>query len=207
MAVEQLTKIVRDGQANPDARRSALESLTESRAANVKQLAQEVLKDQNVVHQAVVTILRLGNVEDAKALIDIYPDRRVYRPGVADLLLSGLAGRRDLIPLLFDAVESKKFDPDLVDASLLRQIQLLDDSDFQTRLEKLWPQTKRIGGERLSQILALEQKLTPEVLASASLGRGRAIWDKTCASCHKLFGEGGVIGPELTAPSDRTFGT
>jgi putative heme-binding domain-containing protein len=27
---------------------------------------------------------------------------------------------------------------------------------------------------------------------------GRAHWNKHCASCHKLFGEGGAIGPELT---------
>ncbi len=27
---------------------------------------------------------------------------------------------------------------------------------------------------------------------------GRAIFDRACASCHKLYGSGGEIGPDLT---------
>ncbi|MCA9082056.1 MAG: c-type cytochrome, partial [Planctomycetaceae bacterium] len=29
-------------------------------------------------------------------------------------------------------------------------------------------------------------------------GDGRALFAKTCAACHRLFGEGGTIGPDLT---------
>ena len=28
--------------------------------------------------------------------------------------------------------------------------------------------------------------------------RGRAVFDRVCASCHKLYGYGGEIGPDLT---------
>ncbi len=29
---------------------------------------------------------------------------------------------------------------------------------------------------------------------------GRAVFQKTCAQCHKLFAEGGAVGPEITVP-------
>ncbi len=41
-------------------------------------------------------------------------------------------------------------------------------------------------------------KLTPQGLAKADTAKGRAIYERSCAACHKLFGEGAEIGPELT---------
>ena len=35
-------------------------------------------------------------------------------------------------------------------------------------------------------------------IADASASRGRAVFTKTCAACHVLYGEGGKIGPDLT---------
>jgi len=35
-------------------------------------------------------------------------------------------------------------------------------------------------------------------LAEADLKRGRVLFQEKCAKCHKLYGEGGQIGPDLT---------
>ena len=40
--------------------------------------------------------------------------------------------------------------------------------------------------------------LTPDYLRSADPSRGRAVFQKNCASCHTLFDNGGKVGPELT---------
>jgi putative heme-binding domain-containing protein len=40
--------------------------------------------------------------------------------------------------------------------------------------------------------------LTPERLKHTDLPRGREIFSRTCAVCHKLYGEGAAIGPDLT---------
>jgi putative heme-binding domain-containing protein len=36
------------------------------------------------------------------------------------------------------------------------------------------------------------------VLKEANTKNGRVLFDKHCATCHKLFGEGQSVGPELT---------
>jgi putative heme-binding domain-containing protein len=43
----------------------------------------------------------------------------------------------------------------------------------------------------------------PDALAKADRSHGRALFVKSCANCHVLFGEGGKIGPDLTG-SQRT---
>jgi putative heme-binding domain-containing protein len=45
--------------------------------------------------------------------------------------------------------------------------------------------------------------LTSDTLAKADVGKGRGLFVKNCASCHRLFGEGGQMGPDLTG-SQRT---
>ena len=40
--------------------------------------------------------------------------------------------------------------------------------------------------------------LTESAIAGANLPTGRAIFQRTCGACHKLYGEGGTIGPDLT---------
>jgi putative heme-binding domain-containing protein len=39
-------------------------------------------------------------------------------------------------------------------------------------------------------------------LAKGDPAKGKALFTAVCASCHKMFGEGGAIGPDLTG-SDR----
>ncbi len=40
--------------------------------------------------------------------------------------------------------------------------------------------------------------LTDAAVRAADAGNGRAVYERTCGTCHKLFGEGGVLGPDLT---------
>ena len=42
-----------------------------------------------------------------------------------------------------------------------------------------------------------------ETLPAPNPSRGRVLYDQTCGTCHRLFGEGGDIGPDLTG-SNRT---
>jgi putative heme-binding domain-containing protein len=40
--------------------------------------------------------------------------------------------------------------------------------------------------------------LSDKAVADANKPQGRLVFQRTCAPCHKLYGEGGIIGPELT---------
>ena len=40
--------------------------------------------------------------------------------------------------------------------------------------------------------------LNDEYLAEADLERGKTLFSTLCATCHKLYGDGGEIGPDIT---------
>jgi putative membrane-bound dehydrogenase-like protein len=51
--------------------------------------------------------------------------------------------------------------------------------------------------------LKYKKLLTTEAISKADPVKGRLIFKGTCGPCHKMYGEGGIIGPELTG-SNRT---
>lgn len=42
------------------------------------------------------------------------------------------------------------------------------------------------------------EMLKPEALAKADLKKGKMVFQNVCGPCHKMYGEGGVMGPDLT---------
>ena len=50
-----------------------------------------------------------------------------------------------------------------------------------------------------SALLAKYQSLlASELDQPADLSRGRAVFNRTCLACHKLYDSGGDVGPDLT---------
>src|SRR5690606_14646285 len=45
--------------------------------------------------------------------------------------------------------------------------------------------------------------LTDSSLQAADVKKGKALFQYTCGTCHKMYGEGNVMGPDLTG-SNRT---
>ena len=40
--------------------------------------------------------------------------------------------------------------------------------------------------------------LTDDAVDAADTHQGRAVYERTCSACHKMYGEGGDIGPDIT---------
>lgn len=99
--------------------------------------------------------------------------------------------------LLKEIMENKKISKDDVPEQIARRFKLLEDTEVDKNAEQLWPAIKPLLSaekvERMNKISALvasSQKADPQ--------QGRLLYLSTCGSCHKLFNEGGIIGPELT---------
>jgi putative heme-binding domain-containing protein len=51
----------------------------------------------------------------------------------------------------------------------------------------------------------LKSQLTPERLAEANVSQGRALFQKTCATCHVMYGQGKNAGPDLTGGNRKNL--
>ena len=80
----------------------------------------------------------------------------------------------------------------------VRQILSFNNAELNELLKTHWGEIRESTADRRDQITAWKKQLVPRVLAKANLGNGRRVYSKTCQNCHRLFGTGGQIGPEIT---------
>ena len=65
------------------------------------------------------------------------------------------------------------------------------------RLNEVWGTIRTTPESRQADFEKWRTALGPEAMKAADLGHGRAVFAKTCGSCHLLHGEGGKVGPDL----------
>jgi putative heme-binding domain-containing protein len=79
-----------------------------------------------------------------------------------------------------------------------RQIRSLNHAELDRKLAEVWGELRDTGPEKQALIARLKQQLSATAVGAADLGRGRVVFNKTCATCHTLYGHGGQAGPDLT---------
>ncbi|MEO1973955.1 MAG: c-type cytochrome, partial [Pirellulaceae bacterium] len=66
------------------------------------------------------------------------------------------------------------------------------------RVQDTWGKVRVTPEEQKQQIANYKKQLSEKVIDRGDLGKGRALYEKKCANCHRIFGQGGNIGPDLT---------
>ncbi len=82
----------------------------------------------------------------------------------------------------------------LGEAKLVERLRASNPDDFTARLAALTKDLPPADGERQKRVDTRRAGLDP---AHADVAHGRQIFQQTCAACHRIAGEGGLIGPQL----------
>ena len=126
---------------------------------------------------------------------------RVY-PALADVAarrdaIQTLASRPAWAAALLGELEAGRIPRGDMTGYMVRQVTSLGDKRLAARMNRFWGEIRQTPNERQRRIDALVLDLSDK-LDRADLGNGRALFQTACAACHKLFGEGGRFGPDLT---------
>jgi mono/diheme cytochrome c family protein len=131
---------------------------------------------------------------DAGPLLDRYPSAS---PTVRARILGLLGSRREWAAALLDAIEHRRIAAKDLTPAQVQLIAQLSDPALLARLEAAWGKVPRVGSPEKKKRIAEIRGLLPEG-DKGNAARGKPIFKENCAVCHKLFGEGESIGPELT---------
>jgi putative membrane-bound dehydrogenase-like protein len=112
-------------------------------------------------------------------------------------ILATLTTRPRYARALLDALDAKIIPADDVLAPTVVTLRQLQQVDIKKRVSQRWG-TGATPAALKERIARLQNQLTSATLRQADVKHGRLLYDKHCATCHKLFGEGTAIGPELT---------
>jgi putative heme-binding domain-containing protein len=144
---------------------------------------------------AIRGLARYEDPEVPKQLLRAYPNaKHDLRPATID----ALASRPSYAAELLDAVASGVVDRRDISAAAAGTIAGHNDAALTERLGELWGAVRTTPEDKRLLISKYRAELTPKNLAAADLVAGRGVFDKVCGTCHKMFGQGKSIGPDLT---------
>jgi putative heme-binding domain-containing protein len=158
-------------------------------------LSDAVLDNAELQAAAVKALSTLGNDKTPTTLLDRY---NKLRNEVRADAISTLVSRPTWTKMLLTSVGSGAVPSGDLGAYHVRQILSFNNKELNDLLKLHWGEIRETSGDRKEQVAAWKKELTPKVLAKANTGNGRSIFAKTCQSCHRLFGTGGQIGPDIT---------
>lgn len=194
-ALNEVRKIAETSSPDIEGRRAALRTLVLAKAENLSGLLQKLMGDRDLQLDAIRGLAGYDDPRTPHLLIDKFvglqpPSQReaidtlVSRPAYAKVLLAGVTDGR---------IPRQQVSP-----FHLRQMTTLGDADITQRVTSMWPELQQLSEEKSRRIAMYRHQLTTDYLSAANLSQGRAVFQRVCASCHILFGQGTKVGPDLT---------
>lgn len=197
-ARQRVSDQVRDA-ARPVIERLALVEMIGQVPSHEGEQALQALLDRKdeapaMLSAAITALAATNRPELADALLSRYPQWPVeLRRRVVDVL----ASRKVTAQRLLTAIESGLVPAKEVQPAQALQVVQLQDETLNRRLEVAWGRVPVANSEAKRQRIAEVRGMLPEG-DKGSPARGRATFQKHCGGCHRLFGEGDAIGPDLT---------
>ena len=190
-ATQQAISLVRNSSANPSQRRKALNSLLEQQCNELPEILESLLDEPSFRLDAIRGFSVVGVNAAPSLLLGHYPQ---WNAELRRAVIETLATRKDYAEALTTAIESEAVSREDIPVQVARSL-----SDILgKRFTKVYGEVRPIAEDRERLLAKYKALITPQSLNEANPSRGRVMFQKTCAACHQLYGEGGLVGPDLT---------
>jgi putative membrane-bound dehydrogenase-like protein len=194
-ALDEIRKIALDENALMEQRRAALLSLIEAKDKQLKQVCEKLIYVKGVNMEAIQGLTQFDQDGVAQRIIDRYTQ---FYPHERPQAIMALVSRPRFASDLLKAIEAGKIPKADFGPSAARQVRAFNDAKLNALLSKVWGESRETSADKLKLVAELKASHTADFLAKADQSKGRALYAAVCGQCHKLYGEGGALGPDLT---------
>jgi putative heme-binding domain-containing protein len=197
--MEEIIAVIQDADGDANARRSAFDSLLRNPKPEQFAIARGMINDKVLGTAARLGLAKFADADVPKVLLTNWPDRsQEWRAANVTTLASRAAWAKELLAFVGKHPAAR----DDITPFQARQICSLGDETLNQQLTKVWGELRETPAAKRQEIDKWRTSLTTATLAKADAVKGRALFTSVCAACHKMYGEGAAIAPELTG-SDR----
>lgn len=191
LAAEAMLVTLRDRTADIEQRRHALLTLAGRKRVELKSEMAGLLDEVDLRREAIRAVSSFDEPRIASELLKRYPSWNADEKLDVVYALSSRSGYgNQLTKAIQDGVVPKQDIPAHV-ARILRRV-------VGNRFIDVWGPLDALSADNEAMFEKYRELLTEQALKKADLANGHAIFNRSCAACHKLYGEGGSVGPDIT---------
>jgi putative membrane-bound dehydrogenase-like protein len=148
-------------------------------------------------------IAALGRLDDPKVADLVLADYPALAPELKPRAVELLTQRPAWSKALLEAVARKQVPADALNANQLRKLLGSKDPEIVARVKATWGTVREGRNPAREQVVARMRdflRATP-----GDPHAGQQVFRKLCAQCHKIYGEGQEVGPDLTGIGRNDF--
>jgi putative membrane-bound dehydrogenase-like protein len=194
-AMSAFRELVAANGSDAKARQRAIKALLDARDPGLAATLQRLLTDSTLRAEALAGLAQYEDAQTPAKVLAVYDSLTAEEKRTA---LATLAARPTYGAQLLQSIAAKRIPKTDLSADLVRQLHNLRDSKVDELLAEIWGQVRPTAEDKARLIVAHRELLSDEPEIEPDLHLGRAIFAKTCQQCHKLYGVGDTIGPDLT---------
>jgi len=194
-ALDEVRRLALDGKAPLDLRKTALRSLIDAGPPDLRPTCETLLKERFLNTVALGGLARFDDPAVGRLIARSYPS---FHPSERSAVVDALASRPAFAAELLAQMATGAIPRANMTAFQARRILGLGKPELTEALARVWGEFRDSPREKAGLIARYKAELTPATLATADRSRGRSTFARACASCHRLFGTGGEVGPDLT---------
>ena len=174
----------------------ALKGLAEQQNGALVNLLPSLMTDPQLGTTALQAVAHYDEESLGRAIGDRYQD---FTAAQKEQAILTMASRPRYGRMLTQALAAGRVSKSDVPAYVARQLRRVVGNGF----VEVWGPIDLVSTDVEATYNKYRELLAPDALAQANLASGKSVFKKVCASCHQLYGEGGLIGPDITG-SNRT---
>jgi len=187
----------RDETRPPWVRGHALELLLAARPAVARELLPDLLAVEQPVELQRAAARGVAKAADPALVTSLCERWDRYTVGTRRLLLASFSASVPVAGRLLDAVGQGRISAGEVDTARREAIRGLGDAAFQARVHAL------LSAPPDADRREVVRRYQPALHLRADVGRGRALFQRNCQSCHARHGQGAKVGPDLASVAGR----
>ncbi len=152
-------------------------------------------KDPTVRLEALTALTRYPDEKIGQVILALEPARWDDGHGLRLAAWNLLASRPVWARQLLTAIEAGKINPRGLPLEIVHKLALHKDTELTRLIAKHWGNVRATPREKQKEMLRIGKILK---VGTGDARAGRKLFADTCGKCHKLYGSGGDVGPELT---------
>jgi len=204
-AYEWVIRIATDRKMPTPTRVSMVEVLSQLGVADCVPALLSLLEWDEQHDVEVAAVKAIARFDDERVPARILKEYPRFSNKLKTLCRQTLFTRKDWARAFLSRVDEGQFDPKIVEIEELRGLGVFGDEGMNALVRKHWGKvTRGTPEEKLADIRRFNNDLRA---FPGNAADGHAVYKEHCGKCHKLFGEGEEIGPELTTANrkDRQY--
>lgn len=194
-ALDEVKRVALDDKVELSQRQAALETIIANKPADLRQICERLLSVRFLNSVAIRGLAQFDDPAIGEKLAKSYSQ---FHSLERDAVLDTLTSRPTFARALLKQIAAGKIPRHDVTPFYARRVRSFNEPELTVQLAEVWGEVRDSPSEKRKLITTWKGKLTPAYLAASDKSNGRAVFNKTCSSCHVLYGYGDRTGLDLT---------